>query len=62
MNLLEKRDLVRLLNKYQEEILAKLNLTGKLEHGQKSQYDHARIMSQKLSAEISEELTSHIYY
>ena len=69
MTLLEKRDLLTLLNKYQDELLQKLDEDGKFRykdefgieigHGYKAQYDHARIIIRKLSKEISDEVKTY---
>ena len=75
MNLNEKRQLVRLLNVYQDEQIgiainnkdeieiAKLKGKSKWEanisFGNKAQYEHARILSTKLSREINSELPSY---
>ena len=51
MQIQEKRELVRLLNLYQNEILDKMPETYHT-YGLAAQYDHARILSAKLSVEI----------
>lgn len=64
MTLQEKSELVRLLNLYQADLLYlnRKNIeNGKTEyfvHGVKAQYEHARIISTKLSVELSKEVKS----
>lgn len=55
MQIQEKRELVRLLNLYQNEILDKMPETYHA-YGLAAQYDHARILSAKLSVEIRKEM------
>lgn len=75
MTLNEKRQLVRLLQQYQDEQIGTLEnikeevkiaeLQGKskwemnITFGHKAQYEHARIISTKLSREINRELPSY---
>ena len=73
MQLAEKQELVRLLNLYQAELLmdndanikkAKKYSQGKkwegaYKLGVKTQYEHARIISAKLSVEIGKEMKSY---
>lgn len=57
MQIQEKRELVRLLNLYQNEILDKMPETYTCNaYGLAAQYDHARILSAKLSVEIRKEM------
>ena len=57
MRIQEKRELVRLLNLYQNEILDKMPETYTYHaYGLAAQYDHARILSAKLSVEIRKEM------
>lgn len=64
MNLQEKSELVRLLNLYQADLLNlnRKNIeNGKTEYfvyGVKAQYEHARIISTKLSVELGKEVKS----
>lgn len=64
MLLAEKQELVRLLNLYQADLLEQnqKNIeTGKTEHfvpGVKAQYEHARIISTKLSVELGKGIKS----
>lgn len=64
MTLQEKLELVRLLNLYQADLLNlnRKNIeNGKTEyfvHGVKAQYEHARIISTKLSVELGKEIKS----
>lgn len=64
MQLAEKQELVRLLNLYQADLLEQnqKNIeTGKTEHfvpGVKAQYEHARIISTKLSVELGKGIKS----
>lgn len=64
MTLQEKSELVRLLNLYQADLLnlnRKNIQNGKTEyfiHGVKAQYEHARIISTKLSVELGKEVKS----
>lgn len=60
MNIVDKKELVRLLNVYQNELLADERLTsiGKYVYGTKSQYNHARCIANKLSTEIGNEIES----
>lgn len=71
MTLLEKQQLVRLLNLYQADLL-KLNeknikeatrhekrYEGTYHLGVKAQYEHARIIATKLSVEIVKEMKSY---
>lgn len=59
MQLVEKQELVRLLNLYQTDLLNqnRKNIdVGRTEYfvpGVKAQYEHARIISAKLSVELS---------
>lgn len=65
MQLAEKQELVRLLNLYQAELLEqnqKNIRTCKTEHfvyGIKAQYEHARVISAKLSVEIGKSVKSY---
>ena len=57
MQLAEKQELVRLLNVYQAELLNQnWKNTEYFVHGVKAQYEHARIISTKLAAEIGREM------
>lgn len=64
MTLQEKSELVRLLNLYQADLLnlnRKNIKNGKTEYfvyGVKAQYEHARIISTKLSVELGKEVKS----
>ena len=64
MTLQEKSELVRLLNIYQADLLQlnRKNIqNGKTEYfvpGVKAQYQHARIISAKLSVELGKEVKS----
>lgn len=64
MQLAEKQELVRLLNLYQADLLEQnqKNIeTGRTEHfipGVKAQYEHARIISTKLSVELGKGIKS----
>lgn len=64
MQLSEKQELVRLLNLYQADLLEQnqKNIeTGRTEHfipGVKAQYEHARIISTKLSVELGKGIKS----
>lgn len=64
MTLQEKSELVRLLNLYQADLLNlnRKNIeNGKTEYfvcGVKAQYEHARIISTKLSVELGKEVKS----
>lgn len=64
MTLREKSELVRLLNLYQADLLNlnRKNIeNGKTEYfvyGVKAQYEHARIISTKLSVELGKEVKS----
>lgn len=64
MTLQEKSELVRLLNIYQADLLdlnRKNIQNGKTEYfvpGVKAQYEHARIISTKLSVELGKEVKS----
>ena len=65
MQLSEKQELVRLLNLYQAELLEqnqKNIKAGKTESfviGVKAQYEHARIISTKLSVELGKKMKSY---
>lgn len=75
MTLNEKRQLVRLLQAYQDEqigetinnleeievakLQGKHKWQAKIKHGCKAQYEHARVISAKLSKEINGELPSY---
>mgnify|MGYP000387589010 CR=1 FL=1 len=65
MQLVEKQELVRLLNLYQAELLNqnRKNIeNGRTEyfvHGVKAQYEHARIIASKLSVEIGKNVKSY---
>lgn len=65
MQLAEKQELVRLLNLYQAELLEqnqkniKLGKNGDFVFGIKAQYEHARIISTKLSVELGKEMKSY---
>lgn len=64
MQLAEKQELVRLLNLYQAELLNqnRKNIeNGRTEYfvpGVKAQYEHARIISTKLSVELGKNIKS----
>lgn len=64
MTLQEKSELVRLLNLYQADLLnlnRKNIKNGRTEYfvqGVKAQYEHARIISTKLSVELGKEVKS----
>ena len=61
LNLEDKKELVRLLNLYQAEILkedTENRSKGAWQTGIKAQYNHARIISSKLSQEISKAVYS----
>ena len=64
MKLAEKQELVRLLNLYQADLLEQnqKNIeTGRTENfvcGIKTQYEHARIISTKLSVELGKGIKS----
>lgn len=61
MNLEDKKDLVRLSNLYQAELLkedTKNRSKGAWQTEIKAQYNHARIISSKLSQEISKAVYS----
>lgn len=64
MKLTEKQELVRLLNLYQADLLKQnqKNIeTGRTENfvpGVKAQYEHARIISTKLSVELGKGIKS----
>ena len=74
MTLNEKRTLVRLLNEYQDERIGiqmenieeiknaeaqgKSKWQANIKFGCKAEYEHARILSTKISKEINEELPS----
>ncbi len=72
MQLSEKQELVRLLNLYQDELVTANNANireakkhdpgkkweGTYKLGVKTQYEHARIISSKLSVEIGKEMKS----
>lgn len=57
----EKRDLIFLLNKYQNELLKKID-SQRWNHGIKAQYNHARILANKLSTESANELIPYCNY
>lgn len=72
MKLAEKQDLVRLLNMYQADLVADndANIKESRKHpgkkwegnyklGIKTMYEHARIISAKLSTEIGKEIKSY---
>lgn len=73
MQLAEKQELVRLLNLYQAELLMDNDANvreakkhspdkkweGTYKLGVKAQYEHARIISAKLSVEIGKEMKSY---
>lgn len=61
MTLSEKQTLVNLLNKYQYELLQNKSNSKFYTHirGTKSQYNHARIIANKLSTEIGNEIHSY---
>ena len=75
MNLSEKRQLVRLLNVYQDEMIGdvinnkqesenmrlqnKNKWEGDIKLGCKSQFQHARVITAKLSNEINKEMPSY---
>lgn len=58
MTITEKQELVRLLNLYQADLLnqnrknIENGITKNFVHGVKAQYEHARIISTKLSVEL----------
>lgn len=64
MQLAEKQELVRLLNLYQADLLnqnrknIKCGRTGCFVPGVKAQYEHARIISTKLSVELGKGVKS----
>lgn len=60
MNIVDKKEFVRLLNLYQNELLddERLNRGGTYIHGTKAQYNHARCIANKLSTEIGNEIQS----
>lgn len=68
MELKDKQELVRLLNLYQADLLEKnlANIKSKkgdrsdFEYGVKAQYDHARIIVNKLSVEISKDVVTYL--
>lgn len=68
MELKDKQELVRLLNLYQADLLetnlanikSKKGDRGDFEFGVKAQYDHARIIANKLSVEISKDVVTYI--
>lgn len=51
----EKRQLIYLLNKYQNELLQDVNLS-RYNYGKKAQYNHARILANRLSCERESEV------
>lgn len=58
----DKRQLVKLLNIYQDELLIKNNTTFRNYNvGIKSQYKHARCISNKLSVELEKEIQPRWY-
>lgn len=72
MNLIEKQELVRLLNLYQAELLEDNNSNiqeavkhkgekwkGNYKIGVKAQYQHARIIATKLSVEVGKQMKSY---
>lgn len=65
MTLQEKSELVRLLNLYQADLLEQnqKNIeTGRTEYfvpGVKAQYEHARIISTKISVELGKNMKSY---
>lgn len=71
MTLLEKQQLVRLLNLYQADLLKyneenikeakrhEKRYEGTYQLGIKAQYEHARIIATKLSVEIGKEIKSY---
>lgn len=58
----EKRQLIKLLNQYQYELLDDTNKlndsTGYYKHGTTSQYNHARCIANKLSTELGKDIRS----
>ena len=58
MTLIEKRELVELLNIYQRELLStkRLDKYGNYIEGTKAQYEHARIIANKIAREIGKEI------
>ena len=73
MQLVEKQELVRLLNLYQAELVVEndANIREAKEHpekkwdgnyklGIKAQYEHARIIATKLAVEIGKEMKSYL--
>lgn len=70
MTLKEKQDLVRLLNKYQSELMQMNDENieeserqtqrgeGEYHYGVKAQFEHARLIAAKMSVEIGRELAS----
>lgn len=61
MTMKDKRELVRLLHLYEAELLAIDEKNTKADYfdkvaGVKAQYDHARIISTKLSTQISKHI------
>ena len=62
MQLAEKQELVRLLNLYQAELLGQnqknieSGKNGNFVFGIKAQYEHARIISTKLSVELGKNM------
>lgn len=65
MTLQEKSELVRLLNLYQADLLnqnqknIKVGRTEYFVPGVKAQYEHARIISAKISVELSKHVKSY---
>ena len=70
MKFSEKRELVRLLHVYQQELLAKNEENVKMKKsarqwecdyhtGVKAQYEHARAIATKLDVEIGREIQTH---
>lgn len=57
----EKRQLIYLLNKYQNELLSEINLY-RYNYGKKAQYNHARIIANRLSNEKTNELIPYCNY
>ncbi len=70
MNLKDKQELVRLLNLYCADLVAENNRNNDIKNsdkvwkygykfGVKAQYDHARIIAEKMSREVGAELKTY---
>ena len=61
MKIKEKQELVRLLHRYMEDIVAdsEKNNRNNYKSGLKTQYEHARIIATKLAVDVGKEIKTY---